>query len=636
MAIYIVIIILLIIISLLAYKLLKIKEIEEHLKHTNDELLEVYENLASSDEELKIQYNELEENRRIIQKNEERYRLISNASNDGIWDLDFNTKELFTNDKLAIILGVDDVKKYIYNMEEYVHPEDLHQVEKIKNKIISGMSESYSLEYRSLDRDNKYRWILAKGRILRDENNRLARISSFHVDIENRKVQEEQIKTLAYFDVTTKLPNRSMFYKTMNSILNKRTRENNFGLVLYMDIDNFKIINDTFGHDFGDLILREVAQRLKEVEPRVKSVFRLSGDEYIIILRNYIESSSKQVASKIKDVMTDPFLIDDNEIQISMSIGLVNYPKDARDVDELLRKADLAMYKAKELGKNQCKLYEKSLEDEITDRLLLENHLRNALGRGEFTLNYQPQIDIANKEIIGFEALIRWYSPKYGFVSPVKFIPIAEEMGLINKLGKWILKEACEFSKVLNEKFDKKMVVSVNISPIQLNQENFIDMVQDVIEETGIASDILGIEITETSLMETFCENSKKLQKLRDKGIRISLDDFGTGYSSLNYLMRLPIHIIKIDRSFILNMTNDKKGIKIIESIIDLSHNMGLDVIAEGVETDEQLEILRKLNCDSIQGYIFSKPLGEKDSIEYIENIGWNLKEINLWKTYLL
>lgn len=601
---------------------MKIKEIEEHLKHINDELLKVYENLASSDEELKIQYHELEQNRKIIQKNEERYRLISNASNDGIWDLDFKTKELFTNDKLAIILGVEDVKKYIYNIEQYIHPEDLGKVEKIKDEIKSGTRNSYSIEYRSLDKDKNYKWILGKGRILRDKDNRLARISSFHVDIENRKVQEEQIKTLAYFDVITKLPNRSMFYKTMSSILGNKGKESNFGLVLYMDIDNFKIINDTFGHDFGDLILREVAQRLKRVEPRVKSVFRLSGDEYIIILRNYIESSSKQVAAKIKNIMADPFLIDDNEIQISMSIGLVNYPKDARDVDELLRKADLAMYKAKELGKNQCKLYEKSLEDEITDRLLLENHLRNALGRGEFTLNYQPQMDTVNKKIIGFEALIRWYSPKYGFVSPVKFIPIVEEMGLINKLGRWILKEACEFSKILNEKFDRKIVVSVNISPIQLNQDNFIDMVQEVIDETKIANDILGIEITETSLMETFCENSKKLEILRDKGIRISLDDFGTGYSSLNYLMRLPIHIIKIDRSFILNMTSDKKGIKIIESIIDLSHNMGLDVIAEGVETEEQLETLKKLNCDSIQGYIFSKPLGEEDLIDYIENIG--------------
>lgn len=623
---YIIIIVLLVIVTFLSMKLRKIKKIEEYLKHTNEELLEVYESLAASDEELKTQYHKLEENRRIIKKNEERYRLVSEASDDGFWDLDFSTNELFSNDKLATVLGIDkeEADVYIYNLEKYIHPEDMPKAVDIINELRCGVRDSYSLEHRSLDKNGKYRWILAKGKMLRDENRNPARISGFHIDIENRKVQEEQIKTLAYFDTVTKLPNRSMFYKKMSNILNKTGQEDSCGLVLYMDIDNFKIINDTFGHDFGDLLLREVAKRLKKLETSPSSVFRISGDEYIIVLQKYNESSSKKVANKIQEIMSVPFVIDQNEIQISMSIGLVTYPKDALDVDELLRKADLAMYKAKELGKNQYKLYESSLEDEITDRLLLENHLRYALGRGEFVLNYQPQIDTVSREVIGFEALIRWFSPEYGFVSPMKFIPIAEEMGLINKIGEWILREACEFSIKMNEKFNKDIVISINISPIQLNQDNFIEIVKKVIKDTNVDPNIIGIEITETSLMETFEENSRKLERLRKMGIKVSLDDFGTGYSSLNYLLRLPIHIIKIDRSFILNMTTDKKGIKIIESIINLAHNMGLDVVAEGVETTEQLEILKSLNCDIIQGYIFGKPLTKEDSILYIEE-GMNI-----------
>lgn len=623
---YTVIIVLLVIITFLTIKLRKTKKIEEHLKHTNEELLEVYESLAASDEELKTQYHKLEENRSIIKKNEERYRLVSEASDDGFWDLDFGTNEFFSNDKLATVLGIDkeEADIYINNLEKYIHPEDMTKVVNIINELRCGLRDSYSLEHRSLDKSGKYRWILAKGKMLRDEYNKPARISGFHIDIENRKVQEEQIKTLAYFDTVTKLPNRSMFYKKMSDILIKSRSEKQSGLVLYMDIDNFKIINDTFGHDFGDLLLREVAKRLQKLETRPRSLFRISGDEYIIVLQDYNENSPERIANKIQEVMSVPFIIDQNEIQISMSIGLVVYPKDALDVDELLRKADLAMYKAKELGKNQYKLYETSLEDEITDRLLLENHLRYALGRGEFVLNYQPQINTTSGEVIGFEALIRWFSPEYGFVSPMKFIPIAEEMGLINKIGEWILREACEFSIKMNEKSNKKIVISINISPIQLNQDNFIEIVKKVISDTNVNPSIIGIEITETSLMETFEENSKKLEKLRELGVKVSLDDFGTGYSSLNYLLRLPIHIIKIDRSFILNMTTDKRGIKIIESIINLAHNMGLDVVAEGVETTEQLEILKSLNCDIIQGYIFGKPLAEDDSILYIEE-GMNI-----------
>ncbi len=548
--------------------------------------------------------------------------MVSEASEDGFWDLDLVTEELFYNVNLAKVLGIsiENAKTYIYNLENYAHPEDMVLLTKTIDQITLGKRDTFSVEYRTCSVSGKYRWILAKGKVLKNSNGEPIRISGFHIDIENRKIQEEQIKTLAYFDNTTKLPNRAMFYEIMKNTLKCAREEQQQGFVLYMDIDNFKIINDTFGHEFGDIILGRVANRLKTLENIPKRVFRLSGDEFIIILPKYSEQNTKEIANKVQDIMIKPFIIDENEIQISMSIGLALYPNDATSADELLRKADLAMYKAKEFGKNQYQLYETSFDDEITDRLLLENHLRNALHRGEFVLNYQPQIDTLTENIIGFEALIRWFSPEYGFVSPMVFIPIAEEMGLINKIGEWILKDACEFSLKINKRYKQDIIISINISPIQLNQDNFIDIVQRVIETTGVDTKLIGIEITETSLMTNFEDNSKKLEQLRELGITIALDDFGTGYSSLNYLMMLPIHIIKIDRSFIVNMIHVEKGINIIESIINLAHSMGLRVVAEGVELAEQLDVLKHLKCDQIQGYIFGKPISEQDTMKYIEH----------------
>lgn len=548
--------------------------------------------------------------------------MVSEASEDGFWDLDLVTEELFYNVNLAKVLGIsiENAKTYIYNLENYAHPEDMVLLTKTIDQITLGKRDTFSVEYRTCSVSGKYRWILAKGKVLKNSNGEPIRISGFHIDIENRKIQEEQIKTLAYFDNTTKLPNRAMFYEIMKNTLKCAREEQQQGFVLYMDIDNFKIINDTFGHEFGDIILGRVANRLKTLENIPKRVFRLSGDEFIIILPKYSEQNTKEIANKVQDIMIKPFIVDENEIQISMSIGLALYPNDATSADELLRKADLAMYKAKEFGKNQYQLYETSFDDEITDRLLLENHLRNALHRGEFVLNYQPQIDTLTENIIGFEALIRWFSPEYGFVSPMVFIPIAEEMGLINKIGEWILKDACEFSLKINKRYKQDIIISINISPIQLNQDNFIDIVQRVIETTGVDTKLIGIEITETSLMTNFEDNSKKLEQLRELGITIALDDFGTGYSSLNYLMMLPIHIIKIDRSFIVNMIHVEKGINIIESIINLAHSMGLRVVAEGVELAEQLDVLKHLKCDQIQGYIFGKPISEQDTMKYIEH----------------
>lgn len=599
----------------------KRKKIELELKLANDALFEVYEEIAASDEQLKNQYYELEKSRNIIKKNEQRYRLIAEASNDGFWDMDIRSEEVFSNERLSQVLGLDreEANNYINNLDKYVHINDLKKVHKIIDEIKIGVRDNYNVEYRTLNKNGKYKWILAKGRLLRDEEGKVYRVIGFHIDIEDRKVQQEQIRTLAYYDIVTGLANRTMFYETMEGILRKSRESNTSGALLYMDIDNFKIINDTFGHILGDMILKEVAKRLRKVMNKHDNIFRLSGDEYILILEGYDKAKAENMFFKVQNILSEPILIDGNKIRISISSGIIFYPKDASSVEEAFRKVDLAMYKAKELGKNCYKIYEQSMEEEVENRLLLENSIRSAIDKGEFVLNYQPQVNIKDNRTVGFEALIRWYSPEYGFVSPMKFITIAEETGIITKIGEWVLREACKFAVKINEESDSEIVVSVNISSIQLNQDNFIEIVQGVVRETGINPKILGIEITETSLMELFEENSEKLEELEDMGITVYLDDFGTGYSSLNYLLKLPIHSIKIDRSFVTDMMTDERGVKITESIINLAHNMGLSVTAEGVETEEQLQLLKELKCDIIQGYIFGKPLCEEDVIKYIQ-----------------
>lgn len=432
---------------------------------------------------------------------------------------------------------------------------------------------------------------------------------------------QEDLELIAYHDEITGLPNRANFYKKMRKKLENMTGSEILGSILYLDIDDFKDINDNFGHAFGDLVLVEVGNRLRSIDSTItekNNIFRISGDEYILDIENEGEEKAKQIANEIQKSLSKPFSIKNKEFKISVSIGIVFYPRDGHIVEDIFKKSELSMYKAKELGKSGYVIYEKKMEQEIVERMFLEKNLRDALDKDEFLLNYQPQIEPYSGKIVGFESLIRWNSLEYGFVPPMKFIPVAEQTGGIKKIGEWVLREACIFALNIKMKFNKTIEVSVNISSIQLGQDDFIDIVKNTIKNIGVTPDMIGIEVTETALMESFDVNSKKLETLRDMGFNIYLDDFGTGYSSLNYLLRLPINTIKIDKSFIDEMMLSEKGRKITERIINLAHDMELNVVAEGVEVEEQLVILKKFHCDIIQGYIFGKPLSEEDAHKFI------------------
>lgn len=613
-------IIMLIFIFSLLLNINKRKKVESMLKVSYDELNALYEELAATEEALRYQYEELEQNKELLEKNEEKYRLVFKASNEGLWDYDLISNEVYFSGAWYKNFSLPEDKKYTQSKwYGLIHPDDRIKVNNYINSIKEGIIDKYETEIRVRKRDGEYIWILAKGIGMRDENGQLIRLAGSYQDIHLKKTQEEKIKQLAYFDGVTGLPNRFSFYEWLEAKLGQE--EILGGAVLFIDLDNFKVINDAFGHVFGDRFLKEVAQRIQVLQKQNNLVARLGGDEFVIAV-DAIEDLDEVItyAKSLLKLFEEPFFLDDNELVASASVGIALYPSDGKTIAEILRKADSAMYKAKKLGKNNFTLFDDSIEEELYSKILLSHKLRGAIERGELEVFYQPQLHIGTNKIYGFEALSRWKSPEYGFVSPLTFISLAEESGQIISIGEWVLKKSCLFAVDINENRKEKIIISVNISSVQLMQRDFVDTIQRVIEETGLDPTLLGLEITESILMESFVSNANKLQLLKNMGVKISLDDFGTGYSSLNYLRQLPINTLKIDKAFIDDLIVDEKVKCLTESIVEIAHNMGFEVVAEGVETQEQLTLLRNYRCNIVQGYLVSKPKPEQEARKILDS----------------
>ncbi len=428
---------------------------------------------------------------------------------------------------------------------------------------------------------------------------------------------EEKVRQLAYTDYMTELPNRIALYHEIESAIGVDGESTQCAL-FYMDLDNFKFINDSFSHSAGDIVLVETGRRLQAALSENTVVSRLEGDEFVIFIKQFLDREELiekiHLAMKIFD---EPFLIKGSKIHVSASCGVSIFPEHAGCTDELLKNSDVAMYHAKKNGKNKYTIYEKSMNDEFLERIHMESGLRNALDNSEFCLHYQPQIALDTGHISSFEALIRWRSPQYGMVAPLKFISMAEETGLIIPIGKWVLREACIFINKLNNASGKSFGISVNVSVIQLLQSDFVKTVTEILDETGVDPALVELELTESRLMEAVGPNLQKLTELKKTGVKISIDDFGKGFSSLSYLKQLPIHSLKIDKSFIDDIPGDDSTM--IESIIHIGHQRSLVVIAEGVEKQEQLEYLSRYGCDRVQGYYYSKPLPEENIYQLIE-----------------
>jgi diguanylate cyclase (GGDEF)-like protein/PAS domain S-box-containing protein len=428
-------------------------------------------------------------------------------------------------------------------------------------------------------------------------------------DITERMQAEERLHRLAYHDVLTGLPNRALFMERLLHALSRKGRNRQLA-VMFLDMDQFKTINDTLGHDVGDQLLQAFPERIAGCIRQSDTIARFGGDEFAILLEDIAAAEAVgQIAAKIIERLAQPFAVGTHELFVTISIGISLYPDDSSDVYTLLKHADSAMYRAKELGRNTYQFYSQEMSTKAYERLSLETSLRYALSRGEFELYYQPQVDLASGRVIGAEALIRWIHPEMGIVSPEKFIPLLEETGMIVPVGTWVLRSACEHLREWQGYSAQPLRMSVNLSGRQFHDLGFKDQIAAIVQRTGVDPALLELEITESVLMQNDKVPMQNLHALLGLGLRFAIDDFGTGYSSLSYLKRFPVHTIKIDRSFVRDVTVNSDDATIVNTIILMAHSLKLTVVAEGVETPEQLAFLRRCGCDLMQGYLFSHPL---------------------------
>lgn len=594
------------------------KSYEVMLQKSYQELEATYEELTALQDELMEQYDKLVQNQTMLARSEERYRLITEATNDGIWEIDYTTKETFISQRWWDLMKVDPARRVKnFAFAEMVHPDDLAGYEHCIEEHKTGKNDFYQYEYRLRLGTGEYRWFLGKGKAIRDNTGQIIRVVGADSDIHDLKISQNKLHELAYFDPLTGLPNRL----SLTMELERYVRAPDAcAVIFYMDIDNFKYINDTMGYSVGDELIQLISRRLESFDGVEGTFYRLGGDEFVMLHEGFQSPEAvARTADQLIRWLKESFLVGGSVIHLAPSIGIVRYPEDGRSAEELLMFADVAMYKAKETCKGGYIVYGATLQQSFAKRMEIERYLRNALQNGELELHYQPQYELQSNEISGFEALIRWNSPVLGSVSPLSFIPIAEACQLILPIGAWVLVKACRFIRELQRRDGKPYRISVNISVVQLVQDDFISTVLDSLKEADLPSECLEIEITESIFMESFDRIVEKLDYLKSLGIRIALDDFGTGYSSLSYLKELPITTLKVDKTFIDDVPSAPESRSLASSIVMIGHRMGLEVIAEGVESREQLQYLRSRKCDKIQGYFISKPLPEHAILGWLQ-----------------
>lgn len=468
-------------------------------------------------------------------------------------------------------------------------------------------------------KDGEERVISKNADLIKDVNGRIiGGVESFE-DITEQKQAAEMLNYIAYYDALTGLPNRMLFYDRFSTAINNASRNGDMLAIIFLDLDNFKTVNDTLGHGVGDQLLHDVAVRLKDNLRSADTIARLGGDEFIVLLpRLKCTKDAAKITQKIIDSLRPPFSFGGREFHITASAGVALYPNDGDEAHALLRNADIALYRAKEHGKDSYQFYMPAMGDQAFERLALENNVRKALGRQEFLLYYQPIVSLITGNIVAVEALLRWQHPDHGLVYPSEFIPILEETGLIIPVGEWVVNAACKQAKIWQDKGLGPIRVAVNLSPRQFQQEGMVEMISKALVKNSLSPEYLEFEITENAVMKDVDSAVVMFHKLKEMGLHISVDDFATGYSSLSFLKRFPADTLKIDQSFIRDAIQNTNDAEIARAIITLAHNLGMKAIAEGVETVEQLEFLRRLKCDEIQGYVFSRPLPVQEATELL------------------
>jgi len=545
---------------------------------------------------------------RALRENERQFRSLIEHSSDITAVVGLGGSILYLSPSIERILGHRPRDLVATKIQDHVHPEDADAVCSVV--IEPAVNGSQSVEFRFKDSSGDWRTLEATVNHLLDDPG-VGGIVMNCRDITSRKRDEETIRHLAYYDALTGLPNRALFNDRLSQALAHSRRRGSRGVaIMFLDLDRFKTINDTLGHEVGDDLLRAVAGRLSDALREGDTVARLGGDEFLFLLPGVDDvEGAARVGQKIVELFYAPFNVQDHELHVTTSVGISLFPSDGADPQTLLRNGDTALYRAKDEGGNGYQLYAPGMNAIAAKRLMIENSLRRALDRNELVLYYQPLVSINCDEIVGVEALIRWPHPELGFIPPMEFIPTAEETGMIVPLSRWVLQTACSQMKVWLESGSSLRTLSVNVSARRFNDCNLPGMIAETLSSTGLHGRHLNIELTESVMMSDAEATIRTLNQLKALGVRISIDDFGTGYSSLSYLKRLPIDTLKIDQSFVRDISDDSEDAAIAMLIISMAHNLNLSVVAEGVENVEQLSFLQSKKCDTIQGFLVSEAL---------------------------
>ncbi len=559
-----------------------------------------------------------------LRETEFQYRSIFENSVLGIFQTTLSGEYLLVNASLARIYGyesADELKHALNNIQQQLYVLPQRRDEFVVAMSVNGRVESF--EYEVYKKDGSTIWISENARMVYDATGTFLYYEGSVHDITTRKKAEEKSYNLAFYDPLTNLPNRRLFVDRLNQALAYTMRNASHGALLFLDLDHFKTLNDSLGHDIGDVLLQQVSDRLISCVRQGDTVARIGGDEFVLLLEGLSEhpleaaAQTETIAEKILALLNQPYQLGRHDYQNTPSVGVVLFSDQKVTQDELLKQADIAMYQAKKSGRNRVSFFDPHMQEAINSRVDLERELRKALDLQQFELHYQIQVDHTGKPI-GAESLIRWRHPTRGMISPFHFIPLAEETNLILPMGQWVLNAACKQLGAwqLDER-TRDLVLAVNVSAKQFRQPDFVAQVQEAVLKNNIKPDLLKLELTESMLVENIEQIIDTMNALKSIGIKFSLDDFGTGYSSLQYLKLLPLNQLKIDQSFVRDIATDFSDRAIVLTIITMAHSLGLDVIAEGVETEEQRQFLFDNGCSNYQGYLFSKPV----AIEALEKL---------------